>query len=197
MGTLAGTISQAAFCVAYRQLAFRFGWAVTLLLSSLVFAASTMVLQTTNLPLILLYLLVVLTLTLALRFTASAIDASSVATRPLPNWDIPARMIIVTTYVVLLTSIAPTIGPHLTGLLSPFPLYAAVLAVFAHRLQGPSSAVKVVHGLVVGLFGFASFFLVLSGLLPQVGITVAFTAAILTVLTIQAAALWMMRRANR
>jgi hypothetical protein len=194
MGTLAGTISQAAFCVAYKRSAFRFGWIVTILLSCLVFTASTVVLQFLNLPLIPLYLLVVLSLILALQFTARGIDTSPATAGQLPKWDIPARMIAATTYVVLLTSIAPRIGPHLTGLLSPFPLYAAILAVFAHRWQGPLPVVRVVYGLVVGLFGFASFFLVLSGLLPQVGIVVAFAAAIATVLTIQVTALSMLRR---
>lgn len=194
MGTLAGTISQAAFCVAYSRLAFRFGWIVTVLVSSLVFITSTLALQFLNLPLIPLYLLVILSLILALRFKARDIDPSPAPAKPLPDWDIPARMIVATTYVVLLTSIAPHIGPHLTGLLSPFPLYAAILAVFAHRLEGPSPSVRVVNGLVVGLFGFASFFLVLSGLLPLVGMIAAFAVAIVTVLTIQVAALQMLRR---
>ncbi|MCC7451818.1 MAG: hypothetical protein IT324_30695 [Anaerolineae bacterium] len=196
LGTLAGTISQAAFCVTYWRFAFRFGWMVSVLLSSLVFIVSTVSLQWLNLPLIPLYVLVVLSLILALRFTTSGIDTPLASAKRLPSWDIPARMIVATTYVVLLTSVAPQIGPHLTGLLSPFPLYAAILAVFAHRLQGPAPAVSVVRGLVVGLFGFASFFLVLSGLLPQVGITAAFAAAIVTVLTIQAAALWILRRTS-
>ncbi len=193
MGTLAGTISQAAFCIAYSRLAFRFHWITTVILSSLVFTASTLILQSVNLPLVALYVLVIVFLILALRFTVR-IKASSAAPKPMPGWDIPARMVVATTYIILLTSIAPLIGPHLTGLLSPFPLYATILAVFAHRLQGPSPATKVLHGLVVGLFGFASFFLVLSGLLPQVGIAPAFAAAIVTVLTIQAAALWILRR---
>ena len=106
-------------------------------------------------------------------------------------------MMVATTYLVLLTGIAPHIGPRVTGLLSPFPLYAAILAVFAHRLNGPQPSVKVVNGLLVGLFGFASFFVVLSGLLPQVGIPAAFAAAIVTVLTIQAAVLWRFRPTNR
>src|SRR5262249_186512 len=127
--------------------------------SSLVFTAATVVLRFLNLPLIPVSLLVVLCLILALRFTALHVHtASATANKQLPKWDIPARMVVATTYVVLLTTIAPRIGPYLTGLLSPFPLYAAILAVFAHRLQGPSQAVRVVHGLTAGLFGFGIFF---------------------------------------
>ncbi len=194
MGTLAGTISQAAFCVVYWLVAFRFNWVITVLLSSLTFIAFTVVLQFLSLPLIHLYALVILCLLLALRLTARAIDMPVSTARQLPGWDIPARMIVATTYLVFLTSIAPLIGSHLTGLLSPFPLYAAILAVFAHRLQGPAPAVSVIRGLIVGLFGFASFFVVLSGLLPLAGIALAFAAAIITVLIIQAVALRLLRR---
>ncbi|MFN8529193.1 MAG: hypothetical protein U0670_11310 [Anaerolineae bacterium] len=196
MGTLAGTLSQAAFCVVYSRSAFRFNWIVAIFLSSLAFIASTVVLQFLYLPLIPLYLLVLLCLVLALRFSARVNTKAAVEAKQLPNWDIPARMIVATTYVVLLTSIAPHVGAHLTGLLSPFPLYAAVLAAFAHRLQGPEPAIRVVYGLLIGLFGFASFFLVLSGLLPPVGIVGAFSMAAITVLTIQAVALWVLRRST-
>lgn len=194
MGILAGTISQAAFCIAYRKLAHKVNWLISLVLSSLVFIASTGILQFLNLPLTPLYLLVILFLMLGLRLTLRKKDILAATSKPLPKWDMPARMIVATTYVVSLTGIAPYIGPHLTGLLSPFPLYAAILAVFAHRLHGPSPADKVIHGLMVGLFGFASFFLVLSGLLPQVGITTAFIAATITVLAVQAVALQILKK---
>lgn len=197
MGILAGTISQAAFCVTYSRLAFRCGWVISFLLSSGVFIGFTLVLQAFTLPLVPLYALVILFLILALRLSSRNAAPVSQSVPPLPRWDIPARMLVATTYLVVLTSLAPTIGPHLTGLLSPFPLYAAILAVFAHHLQGPAPAVRVVNGLLVGLFGFATFFLVLSGLLPVVGTAVAFAAAILTVLFMQAAALWLLRRTAR
>lgn len=193
-GVLIGTISQAVFCVAYSHVAFRFGWPLTLLVSTLVFAASTAVLQPLSVPLIPLFLLVILVLGLTLRLVSQKVRDPAPASRTLPEWDIPARMVVATAYVVLLTSIAPLLGPRLTGLLSPFPLYAAVLTVFAHRLQGPSSAVRVVSGLAFGLFGFASFFLILAGLLPQFGIASSFTVAIVTVLAVQIVALWTLRR---
>jgi hypothetical protein len=50
VGTLAGAISQAAFCLAYGWLALRCGWLVTVSVSCLGFAASTAVLQRLALP---------------------------------------------------------------------------------------------------------------------------------------------------
>ena len=110
-----------------------------------------------------------------------------------PRWDIPARMVVATAFVVALTSAAPLLGPRLAGLLAPFPLYGAVLATFAHRLQGREPAVNVLRGLLLGLFAFASFFLVLAVLLPE-GIAPAFAVAIVAAAGVQAGSLVTGRR---
>jgi len=102
-------------------------------------------------------------------------------------------MFVATAFVVALTTAAPLLGPRLAGLLAPFPLYATVLAAFAHRIQGPASAVGVLRGLLFGLFAFASFFLVLALLLPN-GIVFAFISAIVCALLVQAASLLVGRR---
>jgi hypothetical protein len=53
-------------------------------------------------------------------------------TRP-PRWDIPVRMLAATAIVVLITALARMPGSHLAGLLSPFPVFGAVLAIFTYR----------------------------------------------------------------
>jgi hypothetical protein len=111
-----------------------------------------------------------------------------------PRWDIPARIAVATVFVVALTAVAPLLGPRLAGLLAPFPLYATVLATFAHRLQGSASAVAVLRGLVLGLFGFAAFFLTLGQLLGVSSIAIAFVAAIVVVLVVQCGSLALRRR---
>ena len=80
-------------------------------------------------------------------------------------------------------------GPRLAGLLATFPLYAAILTVFAHDLEGPAAAVEVLRGLLLGLFSFAGFFVVLSGLIERVGVAPAFAAAGAMALLVQAASL--------
>ena len=192
VGTLTGTISQAAFCLVYGWLASRFTWPLTVLASSLIFAGSTVILQYLSLPLVTLFLTVILVLILANCLMPRRPEVSSSAGM-LPLWDIPARMVIATAYVLLLTGLAPTLGPHLTGLLSPFPLYAAILAVFAHHLRGPAPAAGVVKGLLLGLFAFASFFLVLAALIEQVGIALAFAAAITVTAVFQGGSLWVLQ----
>jgi hypothetical protein len=116
-------------------------------------------------------------------------------TESLPSrWDIPLRMVIATAFVVLLTGLAPSFGPRLTGLLAPFPLFTSTLAAFAHHQYGPAAAIRVLRGLLMGLFSYISFFFLLALLLVPAGIALSFTVAILAMLTIQAITLWLMQR---
>ena len=112
------------------------------------------------------------------------------------GWDLPARMVVATVFVVLLTGVAPALGPRLTGLLAPFPLYGAVLAVFAQALEGPRSAAALLRGLLAGLFGFAAFFLVLALCLERWGLVAAFAAAIAVTLAVQGVALVTLRKSR-
>jgi hypothetical protein len=103
-------------------------------------------------------------------------------------------VVIATTFVVLLTGLAPALGAQLTGLLAPFPLYGSILMVFAHAQQGPAAAQGVVRGLLFGLFAFAGFFLTVAELLPVAGIALSFTAALMVAVLIQAGTLRIVRR---
>jgi hypothetical protein len=109
-------------------------------------------------------------------------------------WDIPARMLIATVFVVLLTESAPALGPRLSGLLAPFPLFAAILAVFTQRADGPHATARLLRGVVIGMFAFASFFLVVSMLLTSAGIALAFICASAVTLAMQGASLWLFGR---
>jgi len=196
-GTMAGTVSQAAFCVVYSWLARRHRWPLPLAVSSLAFAVSTAALGLVTLSPLPLFATVVTALAVALylmpggRGVPRAQQAGAVAP---PGWDLPARMVVASFFVVLLTGIAPALGPQLTGLLAPFPLYGAVLAVFAHALEGPGPATAVLRGMLTGLFGFAGFFLVLATCLEDWGLIAAFAAAIALTLAVQAIAFWTLER---
>lgn len=196
LGTMAGTVSQAAFCITYGRLASpgRFGWPGALLGGCLAFALATAALERVTLSLTLSFLVVIAALLAALRLMPVAGGRAGAASSPLPRWDLPARMVVATGFVLLLTGVAPTLGPRPTGLLAPFPLYAATLTVFAHHLQGPGPAANVLRGLLLGLFGFAGFFLVLALLLERAGIGPAFAVATAVAVGLQAVSLWALRR---
>ena len=119
-------------------------------------------------------------------------NSESPATLP-PSWDIPARMVAATVFVLLLTVVAPVLGPYLSGLLSPFPLFGAALVVFVHRSEGATSAMKLLRGLLFGLFAPAGFFMPLSALIEPLGIGLGFAAATATALVAQGFTLGMLR----
>lgn len=194
VGTLAGAISQVAFCLTYSWLATHWGWPRTLGASCLGFIVVTALLQQLMFSLLPLFLLVNLALVLALRLMPR--DDTTTPTRMAapPQWDIPTRMLVATAFVLLLTAAAPILGAQLTGLLAPYPLYGTILAVFAHRLYGPVAAIRTLRGLLLGLFSFAGFFLVLAALLDRLAVALAFGSACTLALTIQAGTLWVLKR---
>jgi hypothetical protein len=61
--------------------------------------------------------------------------------------------------VVAIRAAAPIVGGRVAGILATFPVYVSVLTTFAHRLGGPTQAKGVLRGLLIGLPGFAAFFL--------------------------------------
>jgi hypothetical protein len=192
VGSMTGAGAQAVFCVLYGRLARRGRWGWALVAGTLGFAAATVILQSVDLSLAWLVPIVFATLPAALAFMPK--DSQILAPAPLPRWDIPARMVVTTAIVLLLTGFATMLGPQLTGLLATYPLYGAILAGFAHHLQGPGPAIRVLRGLLLGLFAFAGFFLVLALSIEGAGIARAFAAAIAAVLVLQGGALWALRR---
>ncbi|MFF9135571.1 hypothetical protein ACF1AY_35080 [Streptomyces sp. NPDC014776] len=86
-------------------------------------------------------------------------------------------------------ALAPLIGPHLAGLLSPFPVFGVVMAVFTHHAHGPGAAAAVLDGLVMGLAAPTVFFLTLAITLPPLGLP-AFAVASLAALATQAATMF-------
>jgi hypothetical protein len=189
---IAGAISQAAFCVVYAWSARNAGWPLSLVAAGAGFALSTIALTYFSVAAGGTFAIVLVALVVALFVMPDAARTAGARVQ-FPAWDLPARMIVATAFVVLLTEVAPLLGPRLSGLLAPFPLYGAVLASFARTVEGPDASIQVVRGLVLGLFAFASFFLVLSSLLER-NIALAFVAAIAVTLVVQSAALVAGRR---
>lgn len=103
------------------------------------------------------------------------------------------RMITATAIIFILTGVAHALGPRASGILSAFPAYTTILAVFNHRL-GSSAAVQVLRGVSAGLYTAATFFLILAISLSRLGPVSAFILASLAALVIQGGSLIFVRR---
>jgi hypothetical protein len=192
LGVISGGLSLVAYALTYAWLARRFRWYVALPGSFLVFATSTSLLQNVTVPLVPIFFVVCAAIALGLRLMPwGAVEQGETK---LGSWDIPSRILIGTSFILLITGGASLLGPRLTGLLTTIPLYVTILAVFAHRHQGPAAAAHVLRGLLYGMFAFAGFFITLGLLIERTGIAASFAAAIAVALAVQGTSLWVLRQ---
>jgi hypothetical protein len=163
--------------------------------SMFVFAGMTALLQTIDLPFIPLFFAIVLVILVGLGLMPKQTELEVSQSTP-GKWDIPARILIGTSFILLMTGIAPYIGPRLTGLLTTIPLYAGILTIFAHRHHGHAGANSVLRGLIFGLFAFAGFYLVLGLLIRNMSLVTSFGAATLSALIVQGVTLLIIQKSH-
>jgi hypothetical protein len=75
-----------------------------------------------------------------------------------PSWDLHARVVSTAALVTVLTTVAGTLGPAMSGVLTSFPVAGSVLAAFTLANDGPTASLAMLRGFVVALPGFAVFF---------------------------------------
>ncbi len=190
--TLLGIMSVASFCLVYYWFSFRFGWPVSMLAGWGAFFVLTFILEGILLPLLLSFVAVIAYLALVLTVMPDS-QSKDITIHP-PAWDTPLRMLVATAFVLGLTGAAAILGPQLSGLLAPFPMFTTILAVFTHHFQGANVARRLLHGVVAGSFTFVTFFLVISLLVNRWGIAVAFGLALLVALVTHGTSLFLIRR---
>ena len=192
VGSIESAAADVGFCLVYMWTARR-GWPIALLAASAAYVAGAVVLATTIHDPLVAAVITLALLLVAPRFATVAPDRAA-QVRPLPRWDLPVRAIVATTLVVAITTLAPIVGPTASGIISGIPLYATVLAVFAHQHAGPASGAAVMRGLLAGLYGFATFFVVIAVAIVPVGPLPAFILAFIAVVAVQSASLASLRR---
>lgn len=174
-GTILGLISVAAFILVYARLCTRAGWPLSTVAGWCAYLALTVVFMRLSFSLTGAFFVAVaaLAVTLALLPQRSS-ERSAVRS---PRSEIFLRMFFATALVLGLTGTAKWLGPGLSGLIAPFPVYSTILAAFTHRSEGGAAAARLLRGVVFGSFTFALFFFVLAGMLERLGIAAAFTVA--------------------
>jgi hypothetical protein len=179
LGTLTGLVALSGFCLAYSSLAhvqaWRAPWSACALAGWSAYLLAAWLLLGVKLDLVGSTLLVLGTLAAVQMLLPRG--GSSRSSAPAPAWDLPFRMVAATAMVLLLTGMADRLGPRLSGLLAPFPIYASVVTISTHLVEKSSSALSVLRGVVLGSYGFALFFIIVSATLVPWGIGPAFSAA--------------------
>jgi hypothetical protein len=169
-GALLGLLSLTGFVLAYGWCARWMGWLPAAAIGWAVFAAATLVLDRVELPNGLALALV------CASFAAAAAllpRAPAEPPRSVPRYDLLLRAAATAALVLLLTGLAGTLGPHLSGLLASFPVLATVLAAFTHVQEGPAAAAQLLRGFATGLVAFAVFCFTMAELLPSESLATA------------------------
>ena len=184
-GILLGIISVGMFSLAYAWTAKRFNWISCLAAGWAAYFLVTFLLIGIDFNLYAAFLTVIVSLLLILfSFPRHTDNHLKITT---PAWDIPLRMIVATAFIIGLTYFSKKLGAHLSGLLSPFPVYGTIFAASTHCLYGTNATIKLLRGIVIGSFSFAAFFLVVGQFILSIGIGWTFFIAGLTALALQGA----------
>lgn len=190
--TLVGVIAMIGFCLAYAKLAPRHGVALSLAGAIVVLLAATAALLALE-PSLATTLLLLLAATLASLAAIPRLPLAALSGDP-PWWDIPARMAVAIGLVVGLTEFADLLGPELSGLISPIPIFASVLAVFTHRHDGGNAAAELLRGVILGSFSFSAFFVVVALGLERLGLVETYALAAIVSMVVNGTSLALTRR---
>ena len=186
LGAMSGMAANAAFGVAYAYGA-RWGPIPGMLIASPVFLLAGAALQLMLDGEAWLVAVIVLTsISLGLVLLPPRIAVRGAVRHP--RWDIPARIVVATALVFALTSVAPALGPEVSGLLATYPVYASVMTTFTHYVAGLPAATELVRGHLTGIYGTVAFFVVLIVMLVPAGLAPAIVTAIVAALASQAVA---------
>jgi hypothetical protein len=174
-GTMAGQISLCLYCLVFCAAGQKAGCLASSCAAMAAFLVSTWVLRLVDWPLIPAFFGLMFVLALVLKLIP--VYPVQAPADPAPRWDLPARIVVATGFVLALTGLAGMLGPQLSGLIAPFPVLSTVFAVFIHVQQGPKVMSNFLRGMVLGIAGNGAFFLVIGGLLPRLGIAAAYLLA--------------------
>ncbi len=103
------------------------------------------------------------------------------------------RMAAAASLVLVLTSLAGSLGPGSAGLLVPFPVASTVLVLATHVENGAGAAGRLLAGFLFGLLGFVAFLTVLTEALA-LGLLWGFGTALAVSLVVQGVVFALIRR---
>lgn len=176
-GNLAGQISMCVFCLIYSLTAQKRNWLISAVTAISAFLLSTYLLNHFTWRLLPAFVALLLVIALVERLIPRQSFSATASTHP--RWDLPARIIVATSFVILLTTFANALGPQLSGLISTFPIFGVVFATFTHSQQGAAAVSKLLRGIVLSSVSYAFFFLIVGTWLTHWGIALTYTVALL------------------
>ena len=184
VGALLGLVSLIAFVVVYARLAPNGFWGHCTIAGWLAFAVATVLFTAVHVSAPVALAIAALAFVVGLLLAPKPEREPPSPPTP-PRWDLPMRAAAALVLVLALTALAGWLGPRLSGLLTPFPIIATVLATFTHVQQGPDSVRRMLRWLLAGYGAYALFCFVLAETLVPLGTLPAFALAAAVALIVQ------------
>jgi hypothetical protein len=182
VGSLAGGISNCVFAVVYVWVSRRAGWRISAAAAVVAYVLSIFALNAVAWRLV---------SALVGLLLACALAALLIPNRPItrlpgrpPRWDLPARIVAATSLVIALTAAASALGPQLSGLIAPVPIFVVIFSTFTHAQQGATAAATLLRGVVMASVPFAIFFVIVVMLLADWGLGATYLSATLAAICV-------------
>jgi hypothetical protein len=183
-GTLLAVLVILVFTLAYAWASHKFGMVGSMLSALAAYAVALAALQTVRLDIMTCFAIVIAALLIAPRLFPVVAPNPAAQAKP-GSGDLPLRMIAAALLVLLVTFSAARLGARMSGFLAMFPVMGTVLTGFSHHRSGRAFAVTLLRGMVYGYFAFATFCVLVSLLLQQQSISIAFSVALACALIVQ------------
>jgi hypothetical protein len=196
VGVLLGMVGLAAFVLTYAAVAARGSWTTATAAAYAAFAVVILAMRPVSVGPVVAFLVVCAALALTLLLLPR-VAATGQERLPHPRWDLPFRAACTMALVFLITAVATTLGPRLSGLISAFPIITAVLTAFTHAQRGRDEAIRLLRGFTVGFFAYAVFCFIVATTVRPLGIAASFAIAAAAALITQTAVLAAGRRSLR
>ncbi|WP_282114812.1 hypothetical protein [Pseudoalteromonas arctica] len=166
VASLYGMSGIGLFCFSYLVVSRRFGMLKSLFTALsiwCVFSVITLFLPVNIIVASVVSLCILLGLTIISTKLNISVDAKPLNAR----WELPVKMILVTSFIVLVTFISQHIGSAWSGLISTFPVILAVMGSVAHFSDKQASTFKILNGGIIGSLGGCVFFAVIAFMLKH------------------------------
>ncbi len=178
-GVMVGIIGWLVFCITYIIIGQKFNALISVLIGYLTYIITGILLQrvSSGFNVNTWFIITLILIIISLYYFPKVPEGTYKPGKKL-RFEIPLRMTMITAFVLAITYFADILGPTWSGILTPFPIMTAVLAIFVHYTQGIHQVRKVFIGLYTGIFGFTTFLYLQAHFLPVMSITNSFLIGI-------------------
>lgn len=183
-GIIFGALSLAMYAITYAMLCEKFSMLICVACGWITYFAATLLLNQFEFSLLATFLISISVLVILLILFPNFKQIQ--VTIKAPNWDIPLRIVLATLFILGLTYISGGLGPQLSGLLTPFPIFGTIFAATTHYLYGSDACVRLLRSVVMSMFSFMVFFAVIAAFIQPLSVTQTFSLATILCLLVQA-----------